>query len=208
MNFFQHNGYRIIPQQVKLRSIALLKRRINEYIEYEPVYGIRDLHLKIKAIALFGRSNLIQDILHEHTNNRQFKLIKAIFFNKNLQHNWAVPWHQDKTIAVREKKIIPGYKNWTTKQGVPHVQPPSKILEKNATIRIALDDTNIDNGALKVIPRSHQLGILNQTKINHLVREESPVICNLKAGDILLMSPLILHSSSRSTHNTIDILSR
>ena len=142
-------------------------------------------------------SDIVWNILSESTNYRQFKLIKAIFFNKNKQHNWFVPWHQDKTIAVKQKAHLAGYKNWTIKQGVSHVQPPIKILNGITTIRIALDSNNNQNGALKIIPRSHTLGILKQEDINCIVTQQQMQFCLLD-GDILMMHPLILHSSDRS----------
>lgn len=84
------------------------------------------------------------------------------------------------------------------KTGVPHVQPPLNILEKITTIRIALDDTDKHNGALKIIPQSHHLGVLNQIQINQIVSNKKPILCSLIAGDALIIHPLILHSSPRS----------
>jgi hypothetical protein len=44
-----------------------------------------------------------------------------LYFNKTERANWGVPWHQDKTIAVREKIELPGFTAWSVKQGVIHV---------------------------------------------------------------------------------------
>lgn len=197
VNNFQNQGYQILPQAINPESIALLCREIARYTKTQKAYGIRDLHLKVKIVASLAKSAPIKSILHEYAGDRQFKLIKAIFFNKNLQHSWAVPWHQDKTIAVKEKAIVSGYKNWTVKKGVPHVQPPSKILEKIVTVRIALDEADADSGALRIIPRSHNLGILEQKEIDSITQQQESQFCSLKAGDILLMHPLLLHSSSK-----------
>ena len=197
MNSFLNDGYQIIRQAIEPDLITTLIKAIAQY-DSKVSYGIRDLHQKIVAVNKFASSNLILDRLNQCTNYQKFRLIKAIFFNKDIQHNWAVPWHQDKTIVVKQKVILSGYQNWTVKQGVHHVQPPRNILEKITTIRIALDDCNSKNGTLKLVPRSHQLGILNQQQINRITRLRSPVICDLKAGDILIMHPLILHSSGKS----------
>ena len=99
--------------------------------------------------------------------------ISRLYFNKNADRNWSVPWHQDKTIAVKQKAIATGYKNWTVKQGVTHVQPPIGVLAKITTIRIALDDTNAKNGGLKIIPQSHNLGVLDRVEIDRIVRQRS-----------------------------------
>lgn len=81
------------------------------------------------------------------------------------------------------------------------MQAPLYILENITTIRIALDDTDSNNSALKVIPRSHKTEILNQQEINQITQQKSALYCSLKAGDALIMHPLILHSSNKSISN-------
>ncbi|VEP16403.1 conserved hypothetical protein [Hyella patelloides LEGE 07179] len=198
VNDFWINGYEIIPQLINSNLVNDLKKAIISNIEAKSAYGVRDLHHKIPKISDLTNSQLIVNTLKQYTKYNQFQLIKAIFFNKNIDHNWAVAWHQDKTIAVKQKLNLTEYKNWTVKQGTLHVQPPLKILEKITAIRIALDDTDSNNGALKIIPNSHKLGILTQPEINQITNERKPILCSLKAGDAIIMHPLILHSSSKS----------
>jgi hypothetical protein len=62
-----------------------------------------------------------------------------------------VAYHQDLTISVDKKAAIEDFGPWTIKQNQYAVQPPLQILENIYTIRIHLDETNQDNGALKVI---------------------------------------------------------
>lgn len=90
-----------------------------------------------------------------------------------------------------------GYGPWSVKDGVVHVQPPSALLEQMITVRIHLDETSAGNGALKVIPGSHQLGKIPAESIRAHA-EGSHVVCECEPGDVLLMSPLLLHASSRS----------
>ena len=123
--------------------------------------------------------------------------IRSILFDKNPDENWPVAWHQDLTISVMENHPIGGYGPWSIKDGVPHVQPPASFLESMTTLRIHLDDTPATNGALRVIPGSHVLGRLDSDNI----KSQTPtggVTCECRAGDVLQMSPLILHASSRS----------
>jgi ectoine hydroxylase-related dioxygenase (phytanoyl-CoA dioxygenase family) len=84
------------------------------------------------------------------------------------------------------------------KDGIPHVQPTVKLLEQMVTVRIHLDPTDADNGALRVIPDSHRRGRLNPASIAEFTAAK-PHTCDCQAGAVLLMSPLILHSSKRST---------
>lgn len=105
---------------------------------------------------------------------------------------------QDLIIAVKEKKAVEGFSAWSEKGGIPHVQPPVEILENLLTLRIHLDDCDADNGALKVIPKSHLYGKLNSEQIICLKQAAKVYICTAKAGDVLMMRPLLLHSSSAS----------
>lgn len=123
--------------------------------------------------------------------------VRSILFDKTPQENWPVLWHQDLTIAVREHHECDGYGPWSVKEETPHVQPPLALLERMVTMRLHLDDTPAENGALKVVPGSHRLGRIRSEQIPGLTGD-SVVTCVCQAGDILLMSPLLLHSSSRS----------
>lgn len=131
--------------------------------------------------------------------SRDFRPVRILFFEKSVQNNWFVPWHQDRTIAVKERHEIQGYSRWTTKDGTPHVEPPSELLSRMVTMRIHLDAMTADNGNLIVAPRSHCLGRLEQDKVMKSVEDGNPMPLTCDAGDILLMKPLLLHASSRST---------
>ena len=198
MSIFVTDGYRIIKQLIDRQTITNLDRAIAKHLTIDSSYGIRNLHHKTPFVNRLANSPIIIDRPSKCTNHKQFRLIKAIYFNKNKQYNWSVPWHQDKTIAVKNKVTLPGYKNWTIKQGVPHVQPPLEVLNKITAVRIALDDSNKDNGGLKIIPGTHALGVLTQTEIDRLT-QQTALSFSLKAGDALIMHPLTLHASNRST---------
>ena len=126
-------------------------------------------------------------------------VVKSIYFDKPHTSNWYVSYHQDLTISVNKKVEIEGYGSWTIKQGQFAVKPPLKILENIFTIRIHLDDTNENNGALKVIPASHLKGVYRPEMIDWA--KETEEVCSVAKGGIMLMKPLLLHSSSRTTNN-------
>ena len=91
--------------------------------------------------------------------------VRGILFDKIPDANWKVPWHQDVTIAVREKAVVGGFGPWSTKAGILHVQPPASVLEKMISIRMHLDSCNESNGALQVIPGSHRSGRIAETSL-------------------------------------------
>jgi hypothetical protein len=124
---------------------------------------------------------------------------KSIYFDKPQQSNWFVAYHQDLTLSVTEKTAMPGFGPWTKKDGYFTVQPPLDILTDNFTIRIHLDDTDANNGALRVIPQSHRAGIVRTSAVDLLHSKE--VICPVKKGGIMLMKPLLLHASGKTTND-------
>jgi ectoine hydroxylase-related dioxygenase (phytanoyl-CoA dioxygenase family) len=128
-----------------------------------------------------------------------YKPVKSIYFDKPGESNWFVSYHQDLTISVKEKADVAGFGPWTVKQQQYAVQPPLNILENNFTIRIHLDDTDQDNGALRVVPGSHARGVYRPETIDWSVEKE--ITCNVAKGGIMIMRPLLLHASSRTTNH-------
>lgn len=128
-----------------------------------------------------------------------FFVVKSIYFDKPPQSNWYVSYHQDLTISVKEKHDIDGYKLWTSKQNQFAVQPPIKVLENIVTFRIHLDDTDENNGALKIISQSHNKNIYRPETIDWTIEQETTA--SVPQGGVMVMKPLILHSSGRTNNN-------
>ena len=126
-------------------------------------------------------------------------LTKAIYFDKPAGSNWLVAWHQDVMIAVDRRLDFPGYGPWASKQGETTVLPPRQILESIITVRLHLDDCDETNGALRVVPASHQHGVIPNSE--HPAYTPNTVTCPVPAGGVMLMQPLTLHASNRSTSN-------
>ena len=123
------------------------------------------------------------------------RAVRGILFDKTPDANWLVPWHQDLSIAVRERRYVPGFGPWSVKAGVHHVQPPGEILDQMLTVRIHLDACPAENGPLRVIPGSHR-SLLSPNELARRVNEESSVACCVEAGDALLMRPMLAHTSA------------
>ena len=149
------------------------------------------------AVAELASSNQLKGVLESRLQQEIFP-VRALFFDKNSDANWTVAWHQDLTIAVARKNEAPGFGPWSIKEGIVHVRPPGEILEKMATLRLHLDKCDADDGALKVIPRSHLWGRLDSAEIGARVDKNAGLVCAVPKGGALLMRPLLLHSSSRA----------
>lgn len=124
--------------------------------------------------------------------------VRAILFDKTPGANWSLGWHQDRTIAVRQKLVLPGFEKWTRKAGVDHVEPPIALLERMITLRIHLDPVPPDNAPLLVIPGSHRLGLIEESRIPGIVASGNSTACHAEAGDVWAYATPILHASART----------
>ncbi len=128
-----------------------------------------------------------------------YRPVRAIVFDKSPDHNWGVPWHRDTTIAVREKHPVPGFAPWSIKDSIHHVQPPPSVLRSMCTVRLHLDPAPATNGALRCIPRSHLDLDDHWPDLDPGHQSREPITLEANAGDVVLMNPLTLHASSKST---------
>jgi ectoine hydroxylase-related dioxygenase (phytanoyl-CoA dioxygenase family) len=162
------------------------------------LFAIRQFLKEVPGVSRLIFKDELRDLIYNIFSPGYF-VVKSIYFDKPKLSNWFVAWHQDLTISVDKRKDIDGYGPWTVKQNQFAVQPPIDILEDNFTLRIHLDDTNADNGALKVISRSHLKNICRPEVIDWTIEKEQ--ICAVKAGGLMLMRPLLLHGSNRTINN-------
>ncbi|MGE8553866.1 MAG: phytanoyl-CoA dioxygenase family protein [Chryseobacterium jejuense] len=163
----------------------------------EDLFAIRQFLKEVPDIKDLIFNDNIKKIISEIFGERYF-VVKSIYFDKPETSNWYVAYHQDLTISVDKKLELSGFGPWTTKQNQFAVQPPLDILENVYTIRIHLDDTDENNGALKVVPESHSKGIYRPETIDWTVETEE--ICKVDKGGVMLMKPLTLHGSNRTTN--------
>jgi hypothetical protein len=124
--------------------------------------------------------------------------VRAILFDKTAETNWSVPWHQDRTIAVRARREVAGFGPWSIKGGVTHVEPPFEIISRMITIRVHLDDCDDDNALLLIVPGSHRLGRVPARQAAVIARDCGYCVCRAKAGDAWVYATPIIHASDRA----------
>lgn len=162
------------------------------------LFAIRQFLKEIPEVKKLLFNENLQNLILQIFGDDYF-LVKSIYFDKPETSNWYVPYHQDLTISVDRKIELENFGPWTTKHQQFAVQPPMDILENMFTIRIHLDDTDEDNGALKVISKSHTKKLYRPETIDW--KTETETSCKVRKGGIMIMKPLVLHSSSRTTNN-------
>jgi ectoine hydroxylase-related dioxygenase (phytanoyl-CoA dioxygenase family) len=121
--------------------------------------------------------------------------VRAIFFDKSRENNWALGWHQDRTIPVASRHNVTGFNRWTIKQGIQHVEPPFDIIADMVTLRLHLDGVSPSNAPLRIAPGSHRRGLILEQDYEETVEECGEFVCLAEAGDIWAYSTPILHAS-------------
>ena len=122
----------------------------------------------------------------------------ATLFSKTCAANWLVVWHQDTALPIEQKRDLPGWGPWSVKEGVRYAHAPERALREVLALRVHLDRSASDNGPLRVIPGTHQIGLLTDDAIHQIASESRPIDCTVPRGGVLAMRPLLIHASSKS----------
>ena len=125
--------------------------------------------------------------------------IQAIAFDKNPATNWKVTWHQDLMFPFARKVESPDYALPSIKDGIDYARPPREVVEDLLAVRLHLDDCDATNGPLRVASGSHRHGVFKSADIPSMLQQSQEVACLANEGEVLLMRPLLLHSSSPAT---------
>lgn len=189
---FERDGFVIIEDVLRSASLEELRERVANAQRERA--NTRNAVTSSGRIGELLRSDGVLALAAEILRGEPV-LTRAIIFDKRPGANWSVGWHQDVTIAVARRLALPGFSAWSMKEGVPHVQPPAKILERMVTIRLHLDDCREDNGPLQVLPGSHLGGRLEDEAISDWSKR-TVVTCAVNQGGALVMRPLLLHRSA------------
>lgn len=176
---------------VKERSSAVRTRRGGD------TYAIRNLLWDLDEIGVALQALSLDRLASEALGRAAFP-ISVVLFDKTPGANWILPGHQDLVMPVDQFVEEAGFSGWKCKFGVTYVEPPVDVLTRLVALRIHLDDCPQTNGALELIPASHLEGRLNDGQLRAMEPNRFTV-CSAAAGDVLLMSPLIVHRSKASS---------
>jgi ectoine hydroxylase-related dioxygenase (phytanoyl-CoA dioxygenase family) len=193
----QEQGLEIIPECFEHSEILSLRNALESTSLRRSRAGIRNA-LQIEAFrSVASDPRLLR--LAQRTLGDNGVPFRATLFDKSPRSNWLVVWHQDTALPLRERREVPGWGPWSVKEGVPFAHAPAFALEQILAIRVHVDDSTAENGPLRILPETHTLGVLSDDSIHDLANRIPPVECHVPAGGLLLMRPLIVHASSKST---------
>ena len=196
---FQIEGYSIIDNFLSLKEC-------NEIIDY-----LKELKAEVNLPFTnipWGYGNLLNKGPFIKLTNKPFiaQFCENIFSSKNyifnhlMVHNKApwigagIEWHQE---VFNIDTYAPGYS--------------ANSWKNFAQIYISLEEQTVENGCIKLVPRSHELGLLpHEDAVNDLLSHKRRVPfetmqkiyksngiknCELKQGDMLLFNHMIVHGS-------------
>ncbi|MBZ0114820.1 MAG: phytanoyl-CoA dioxygenase family protein [Thermoanaerobaculia bacterium] len=199
---YAEQGFALVDDVVSPAKVDELRREVDQLLEHGDARGgVRHLLRRSHCLRIESMEGPVPALARSIVGPKAVAT-KLTLFTKTTKANWLVAWHQDLNITVRHRLEVPGFTAWSTKEGVVHVRPPVEVLEGVLAIRLHLDDTPADNGALRVLPGSHLHGRLSNDKIDRFRRETPETVCEVSVGGAMLMSPLLLHASSKASSPT------
>jgi hypothetical protein len=147
-----HNeGFAIVPAVLSERAADVILHGLSRALDTADedtasirsrsggVYAARNILALWPEAAVAWRHAPVPEMLAE-VLGRRYGLVRALFFDKPPEQTWALPWHKDLTIAVRDNRIpSEQFRKPTTKAGVPHVEASCQVLETMLTVRLHLE---------------------------------------------------------------------
>ncbi|WP_225782931.1 phytanoyl-CoA dioxygenase family protein [Xenophilus sp. Marseille-Q4582] len=183
-----HEGWALLPACVAPRSVRALIRVTARRTSHDA--GSRQWLAQPACAALAER--LRARLAAMGLLPAASAAVQCTLFDKRADRNWLVAWHQDLSVPARAAG-----RAVRLKEGEPFTQAPEEVLRQLLAVRIHLDDCGPLAGALRVVPRSHGAGWLDNAQARLWRLREGEQLCTARAGDVLLMRPLLLHASSR-----------
>lgn len=194
------DGVQVCRNALTPETVEALLEGISKVTEGDSVrpHGVRSIADRCERVGALADDAVVRGIV-DAAIPEPWQLVRSIFFDKVPGANWHVGWHQDLSIAIRGRpaKEPAGYRGWTEKEGVPHVQAPAGLLGRMVTLRIHLDDAGPENGPLRVIPGSQE-SRLDSDQVCGWIDSGTTAECVVRAGDILAMRPMLLHASHKA----------
>jgi ectoine hydroxylase-related dioxygenase (phytanoyl-CoA dioxygenase family) len=189
-------GFAIFPEVLSRSDMDRLDENLTRVSLPRSRAGMRHALRHAAVLELASDARLLC-IASEVIGKNSFPF-RATLFDKSPASNWLVVWHQDTALPLCERHHVAGWGPWSVKEGVIYAHAPAIALSRVVALRLHLDDSLLENGPLRVLPRTHEMGVLGDNEIHALSEQITAVDCLVPRGGILAMRPLIVHASSKS----------
>ena len=158
--------------------------------------GVRHL-MGCRSIAELALDSRLLNVARQALGTNAIPF-RATLFAKSAQANWLIAWHQDTALPLVSRFQEPGWGPWSEKTGVIYAHAPAWALSRIVALRVHLDASTPDNGPLRVIPKSHDLGVLDDQAVHDYAKSRDSVTCIAPRGGVFAMRPLLIHASSKA----------
>ncbi len=192
----QEQGFEIIPNVLTQQDVDDLLEGVSRADLPRSRAGVRHAMKVATVAAIAGDSRLLG--IAQQVLGRAATPFRATIFDKSSTANWLVVWHQDTALPLCERRETPGWGPWSVKDGVVYAHAPANALSQVLALRLHLDDSTAENGPLRVLPKTHTLGVLSDLELHDLSTRVTAIDCLAPVGGVLAMRPLIVHASSKS----------
>lgn len=192
----EETGFAILPGLFSREYLDRLLQEINELAPQRSRAGVRHA-LGLSPVAAAAREPQMIELARGVLGLDAFPY-RATLFDKSPASNWLVVWHQDTALPLRKRVDLPGWGPWSVKEGIAYAHAPASALSQVLALRVSFDDSTVENGPLRVLPRTHTQGVLSDDSIHELATRIAPVDCVVPKGGVVAMRPLVVHASSKS----------
>jgi len=192
----EESGFAILPGFFPQEYLERLLEEIDELAPRRSRAGVRHA-LGLTPVSGLARHPEMIELARGVLGPDAFPF-RATMFDKSPTANWLVVWHQDTALPLRSRLEVSGWGPWSVKEGIHYAHAPTAALSQVLALRVSFDDSTVENGPLRVLPRTHRLGLLSDESVHEVAVHAAPVDCVVPKGGVLAMRPLLIHASSKS----------
>src|SRR5262245_11101262 len=109
------NGYSVLPEVFSATEVDEIVRGLENAFQNDvggstmrsadgSIYGARNLLQLWPDLGALWTQQPLPQILAD-VLGRQFGLVRVLFFDKPPEQSWALPWHKDFAIAVKNNRL-------------------------------------------------------------------------------------------------------
>ena len=176
----RQNVAELVPEHVAER-LGKSPFSEDEKLYWSALPALQNAHKLITDLPEILQTKLLKQALID-VIGKDIKFIQSLYFVKSPQ-SAGVNWHQDEYYLPTRDKSLTG-------------------------VWVAVDRADAENGALQLVPKSHQGGTLAQMQVqsNQRLGLQAPnvdcvVMPTLEIGDVLLFNGYTWHASDRNCSN-------
>lgn len=100
-------------------------------------------------------------------------------------------------MPLKAKIEDPQWVSWSRKDGVIYAHAPAWALGRVVALRVHLDPSTSENGPLRVVPGSHEAGVLTDEAVSLYAKTHEQAVSTVSRGGVIAMRPLLIHGSSK-----------